>query len=393
MPDSPPQRSEAEDVTRQAENVFAEGLGTFVQFLEELPVGVFIIEANGKPFYANSTARALTQPVNPNIELGEYAQAYSAYVAGTDELYPEERMPMVRALRGERSTVDDMEIHHPDRRIPLEVSGAPIYDAKGAVAYAITAFSDISERKAAEGEIARALEAEREASRRLSELDRLRNDFVAMIAHDMRTPMSIVTGFADTLVMNWDSFSDEDKRDFLGRISAATMHLASLIDDIFEVARIESGQLKCEIVPFDLDGLVRRTVAERADSHNDRTYQLRADALPQALGDEHRQWQILSNLLTNAVKFSPPDQPIEVEAHVEGPFVRISVTDHGPGIDPAERAKLFQKFSRLTSTGGVKGTGLGLFICRSLVEAQGGTISVESEPGHGATFSYTVPIA
>ncbi|MGH7856294.1 MAG: sensor histidine kinase, partial [Candidatus Binatia bacterium] len=117
--------------------------------------------------------------------------------------------------------------------------------------------------------------------------------------------------------------------------------------------------------------------------------------LPDAFGDEQRNWQVVTNLLSNAVKFSPADQPIEVTVTPDNGFLRVSVRDHGSGIAPEDQQRLFQKFERIVTPGARRsaGTGLGLYICRSIVEAQGGRIRVESTEGEGSTFSYTIPVA
>jgi signal transduction histidine kinase len=389
------ERTRAEDALDGAARAFDEGLTPFVSFLEEMPVAIFVITADGTPFYSNEAAKQLLgRGIETTAQITTLAEVYQAFVAGTDELYPHERMPLVRALSGMHTQIDDIEIAHPSGRIPLEVWGAPVHGPGGEIRYACAAFTDLSARRNAEAEAARALDREREAAHQLAELDQLRNDFVAMVAHDLRSPMTVVKGYADTMIGLWASISEEDKRDYLRRIVNATNTLAKLVDDVFEVSRIESGELRCHLQVFDLTQVIRQVVEERARSHADRSYptQIEAD-LPLSIGDPQRQHQVLSNLLTNAAKFSPREEPIDVDARREGGYIRVSVRDRGDGIAPEEMGSLFKKFSRLESARTTKGSGLGLFICKSLVEAQGGTIEAHSDAGKGATFSYTVPIA
>jgi signal transduction histidine kinase len=244
------------------------------------------------------------------------------------------------------------------------------------------------------------------AIERLRELDALKNDFVAMVSHDLRSPMATISGFAGTLRVNWDAFDDNHKREILDRISATTDHLARLVENILQVAQIESGKFRYDIKPFDFVKLVERTVdeARRIDPHRrredsdleERMITLRIDDdLSLANGDELRQWQILTNLLSNALKFSPPEEALKVDVTGRGDEIQIAIEDRGVGIKPEDKDKLFKKFSRLEQPQGqkIKGTGLGLYICRNMIEAQGGRIWVESEPGEGSTFFYTVPAA
>ncbi len=231
----------------------------------------------------------------------------------------------------------------------------------------------------------------------LRALDQLKNDFVAMVAHDLKSPMTVIGGLADTMIARWDRIEDERKVEFLSLISRNIFKLADLVDDVLQVARIESNQITYEIAPFDLAELARRTAAESLPADSTREILVDApDPLPHALADEQRVWQVLTNLYSNALKFSPDDQPVEVSiSHEDEDVLRVSVRDHGGGIRPEEMPKLFQKFSRLTQTGAevVKGTGLGLFICKRMIEEQGGRIWADSIVDEGSTFSFTLPVA
>jgi signal transduction histidine kinase len=242
------------------------------------------------------------------------------------------------------------------------------------------------------------LDREREATRRLRELDQLKNTFVGIVAHDLRSPMQVIAGFADTMRFQWDSLPDELKLEYLGIIARNITNLAQLVDDVLQVERIEAGELEFRVEPFDLGRLVQRTVGELTADRVRRCIVDVPPDLPPALGDERRHWQVLMNLIGNAFKFSDPATPIEVRvehrAAVVCPVLEVSVRDRGIGLRPEDVAKVFEKFTRLIAPdSGPKGTGLGLYICKTMVEAQGGEISVESVPGEGSTFRYTVPAA
>jgi signal transduction histidine kinase/tetratricopeptide (TPR) repeat protein len=228
-------------------------------------------------------------------------------------------------------------------------------------------------------------------------LDQLKTEFMAMAAHDLRTPLTVIAGFAGTLRENWDAFDDDQRKQFLYRINANTKRLSEFVENLLHFARIESGELSYDIRPFDLSSVVRRTAGEQTAAIGTSRFVVRvADGLPPVLGDEQRIWQVLTNLFSNAIKFSPDDAPVEVEVWNWDGAVAVSVRDHGPGIAEGDQDKLFQKFSRIERADGRKGplgTGLGLYICRSVIEAQHGTLFMTGSPGDGAAFTFTLPAA
>ncbi|MFP5321174.1 MAG: protein kinase domain-containing protein [Acidimicrobiia bacterium] len=246
------------------------------------------------------------------------------------------------------------------------------------------------------GELRDAYGREQEIAERLRRLDQFKTELVAITAHDLRTPLAIILGFAQTLT-DWGDRIPPDERDaLLHRIASNTRRLSEFVENLLQFARIESDELVVAQDPVDLGALVRRTVSELAGHDPDRTFVVDVDDdLPTVVADEARQWQILLNLLSNAAKHSPLEAPITVTARRRGDVVEVSVADEGAGIPAGELSKLFGKFTRVDPMAGTKqamGTGLGLYICRSLVEAHGGTIRVDSRPGEGTTFAYDVPI-
>ena len=253
---------------------------------------------------------------------------------------------------------------------------------------------DLTERRRAEEALAESLRLEQAAADRLRELDRTKNEFVAMVAHDLRSPIRVVTGYVQLLLSRWDRLDEATRREYLETVLRSARNSYALIDDVLEVARIESGDLRTEPEPYDLEALVRETAAEA--TLPGAAIEIRVDGpLPAAYGDRRRHWQVLGNLLANAVRYSPPDRPPEMALTVSGDFLEVAVRDHGPGIRAEDEPRLFQRFSRIEASGDEPetGTGLGLYITRSLVEAQGGQIWVESTRGEGSTFRFTVPIA
>lgn len=234
------------------------------------------------------------------------------------------------------------------------------------------------------------------AMTQLRELEQLRGEFVAMVVHDIRSPAAVIGGFLEVLRDNWDALSDEQIRDLLTRGIDNTKQISRLVDDVLTVARMDSGEFTYDVKPLDVTELIYRAVGTFRTSAEAHDFEVSvASDLPPALGDQGRQVQILTNLVSNAVKFSPSGSTVHVTAMRGDKEIFVSVRDEGPGIEASDIPKLFQRFSRLRSSKQrrTKGTGLGLYICKSLVEGQGGRIRVESTPGHGSTFTYSIPIA
>jgi len=246
------------------------------------------------------------------------------------------------------------------------------------------------------GELRDAYEREQQIAERLRRLDQFKTELVAITAHDLRTPLAIILGFAQTLTDWGDRIGPEEREQLLHRIASNTRRLSEFVENLLQFARIESGELEVAQDPVDLAALIRRTVSELAVHEPARSFVVDVDDdLPTVIADESRQWQVLLNLLSNASKHSPPDAVVTVTARRRGEVVEVAVADTGDGIPAAELPRLFSKFTRVDPAPGAKqamGTGLGLYIVRSLVEAHGGTIRVDSAEGVGTTFTYEVPI-
>ena len=227
----------------------------------------------------------------------------------------------------------------------------------------------------------------------------MKSEFVALVSHELRTPLTSIKGYVDLLLTD-ETVGDLTglQRDFLGITRNNARRLAALVNNLLDLSRLESGKLELQHSLLDINLLIGELLPSFQPLWDARrqtfTLQLPEQA-PIALGDASRVKQILSNLLSNAHKYTPEDGHIDLSVEAAGPVVRIAVTDSGIGLSIDEQAQLFTRFYRahnaLTET--VGGTGLGLTICRSLVEMQGGEMQVSSEPGHGSTFRFTLPLA
>lgn len=236
----------------------------------------------------------------------------------------------------------------------------------------------------------RRLRAAREEQRRLRALAESQEEFISIVSHELRTPVAGVVGFLETSLDHWDDMTDQERHHTLARATMNARRLQSLTRDVLEAETLERGAVTVMLDDVDLVQQVETAVASIREVSPGATITVEAEQSPMVRADSERLQQVLLNLLDNAVKHSPSDQPIKVRVLVNGNEATVAVHDYGPGVDKETAAKIFDKFVR-GATNSVQGTGLGLFISRRLVEAQGGRIWLEAEAGEGATFSFTLP--
>jgi signal transduction histidine kinase len=233
-------------------------------------------------------------------------------------------------------------------------------------------------------------------SRQLEVASEHKSHFLANMSHELRTPLNAIIGFSQVLRQRMFGPINEKQEEYLDDILSSGNHLLSLINDVLDLSKVEAGQVELEVATFSLREALERGVVmvrEPATKHGVRLSLELAPGVDLVEGDERRLRQVIFNLLSNAVKFTPEDGSVIVAtARVDGE-VRVSVTDTGPGIAPEDRVRIFEEFQQ-TDVGvhQSEGTGLGLALSKRLVELHGGRIWVESEPGHGSRFVFTLPI-
>jgi PAS domain S-box-containing protein len=360
----------------------------FFQFAEHLPLGVMVLDATGAPAYGN---RALMEifgrsslPEATQVE--SLAEAYGAYFAGTDELYPLERLPMSRVFRGERDAwIDDMEIHRPDGSVvPIEGWANPILDEQGNLTYVIGALRDITERRLAE-------KALRERTAELEAANKELDSFSYSVSHDLRRPLRAIDGFARILLEEHaPSLSDEASR-YLGLVRDSAQRMGQLMDDLLAFSRLARQPLKAQVLaPGEL---VRQVLEELRSELEGRAVEISIGDLPMCRGDASLLRQVFVNLLSNALKFTRHREValIDVGWHDDGDGTPVFfVKDNGAGFDIAYADKLFGVFKRLHRQEDFEGTGVGLAIVQRIVERHGGRIWAKAELDRGAVFSFTL---
>jgi PAS domain S-box-containing protein len=512
------QRAEAERESRESEN-------RLFQFLDVMPVGVFIASPGGRPYYTSDEGeRLLGQGVIPGIGGEDLVKSYRIFQAGTDRPYPTRSLPLVRALRGLRTHVDDMEIHKPDGSVaPLEVWGRPVYGAGGEIDYGIVAMADSSERLAREkviagqaallelaydaifvrdqdghitywnagaehtygftraqalGQLAHVMlgtqfsaplaeieataaqrgrwdgelthrradgkfiivesrweaqrdpdgallgfmeinrditarkDAEREALRRTAEIQALNESleqrvqqrtvhleransqltaFTYSVAHDLRTPLRGISGFAEALAEEYGGRLDDTGREYAGRIQAASGQMASVLDDLLHLSWVSRAGL--ELQDTDLSAEVTAICGRLRARDPGRRVQVSVQGGIRATADITLIRTALEKLLENAWKFTAGRDSATIEfaaTDTDEAAVCCYVRDNGAGFDPAYAGKLFQPFQRLHGAGEYPGAGIGLASVQRIIDRHDGRVWAEGAVGRGATFYFTL---
>lgn len=363
------------------------------KFLESLPIGIYALNSSGKPYYANSKAvEILGKGISADATIEELSELYSVVISGTDEIFPYQQMPIVKALSLDQElTTEDMEVIIDDQRIPIRVNAARILDSEGNLEYAVAVFEDISDVIAAK-------EALKQARKIAEESGMLKEKFLANMSHEIRTPMNAIVGFTDLLLR--DQLNNQ-QTDYVRTIKTAGENLLRIINDVLDISKMESGMMDFESDPISIKGIfssLEAMVGPRAKQKNLRLSFGYAGNLPDTvLGDPTRLTQIILNLVGNAIKFTDRGG-VEVFAAMISENsttceIKISVKDTGIGIQQDKLDQIFERFAQAEShtTRHYGGTGLGLSIAKQLIELQGGYITVESESGKGSVFEFVLP--
>jgi two-component system phosphate regulon sensor histidine kinase PhoR len=259
----------------------------------------------------------------------------------------------------------------------LSVTEAVMRDPAGAVAGRIFAFRDISADRL---------------------IEQMKTDFVTTVSHGLRTPLTSIYGFAETLLRQDVLFGEEERQTFLGYIASESQRLTQIVDALLNVARLDTGDLQVTLAPTDVRGVVDEVVrsAQEAAANGHRVVVELPEEPLAATADRDKLRQVCLILLDNALKYSRDGGTVTVLVERKDDTVEVSVADEGIGIPQSEQEQIFRKFYRGADADqriGAGGTGLGLFIARGLVTAMGGRISVESREGEGSTFAVELPVA
>ncbi len=342
--------------------------------MENAPHGIGFIEASTGRLTLNSEAiRLLGSQLGPETGLAQLVR-YIRHPDGRPMAI--DQVPVSLALQGQTVRAMELLIQRPDgTQVPVLMSAAPCRGRTGEVEGAVVVFQDISP---------------------LKDLERLREEWVSVVAHDLRQPITVIAGYVGLLRRLLPRhLGPAGEARAIEHLETATRNLNKMIGDLLDVSRIEARRLKLELRRVDLVRLVRAVVERTSDMTMGHpvVVDTRGD-IPIVEVDPTRIEQVLTNLLSNAAKYSYPNTEIRVEGELRAEGVQVCVTNWGRGIAPEEMPYLFTRFhrTRIARAEPVPGLGLGLYICRGLAEAHGGRIWAVSTPGKTTTFCFTLPI-
>ena len=334
-----------------------------VAILANIADGIVAVDRDGEVVLWNAAAEEITGvPQEEAIGRTTVQVLRRQLEAAEDE--PQSGQRLVSILRG-------------GEEVWLSLSEAVMRDPLGAVAGRIFAFRDISADRMVE---------------------QVKSDFVAAVSHELRTPLTSIYGFAATLLRQDIPFGEDERRTFLGYIASESERLTEIVDELLNVARLDTGDLQVELGRIDVGSVVSEVVGtvEESDVLNGHRFEIDLPDEPLAAeADRDKVRQVFSILVENALRYSPQGGKVTVGARRNDDRVEVRVVDEGMGIPAAERERIFRKFYRAESAarGGAAGTGLGLFIAKELVNAMGGRIWVDSTEGEGSSFAFELPAA
>jgi PAS domain S-box-containing protein len=382
------EQKKAEEALRLGEKALQASERRLIQILETVPLGIYVSNEVGQIVFANASAQKIVgKGIVPTRGMDGLAEAYHAYLAGTDQLYPPERMPLGRALRGEASTVEDMEIRHGKQVVSLTVKGAPIVDHDGKIVAAVVAFLDTTER--------RLLEAQVGQTSKMEAVGQLAGG----VAHDFNNLLTVIMSYSAMLLERLDAGEDqEDVRE----ISLAADRAAGLTRQLLAFSRQQVMQpriMDLNDVVGGLEKMLRRLIGEDVE------LDISLDPGIESINADPGQLeQVVMNLVVNARDAMPAGGRLTISTAnselcaesatgtlkaPDGQYVMLAVSDSGCGMTRAVQKRIFDPFFTTKEQG--RGTGLGLATVYGVVKQSGGEIYVYSEVGRGTTFRIYFP--
>jgi two-component system, cell cycle sensor histidine kinase and response regulator CckA len=356
---------------RAAEELLRESEQRQHAILSSIADGVVITDSDGMVVSINPAMEELAGWPEEGVQGRTYEDVFPLVHARGGLITPHQgfRARAIAARKAMASSGYDVAlVTREGQQVPVSIAAAPVLDRHGQLLGGVDVLRDASHEK---------------------EVDELKSSLISTVSHELRTPLTMIQGFSELLLER--DMDEKTSQEALRSINLSAERLGRLIEDLLSVSRIEAGSMDVRLAPVGLGDTIEEVGALLGKGRDIRV-EMHGE-LPKVIADEEMLARILTNLLSNAMKYSAPETSITVSARDADANVEVSVTDQGIGMNEEETGRLFGKFFRADrqEVRSVGGTGLGLYITKNLVEMQGGEIWVESEPGRGTTFRFTLP--
>jgi PAS domain S-box-containing protein len=357
---------------------------------ERSPIGIARISGEGELLEGNP---ALLQMLEHSFEAMR-SQAWPDLLRAYDQAAGRARIPPLLARITDGRSVQLRAATAGGRWLWLQMTATSIPDPSGVPEHVLVMVEDVTTVRDSQDKLSDALESQRGANANLEKLDRTKTEFLSIVSHEFRTALTGIQGFSE--LIRDGGLEPDEVRAYGGYIFNDADRVNRLIGDMLDLDRMESGKMSIRTADVDINEVLSEAIARAGSSSA--TVEFKADLdprLPIVLGDRDRLIQVVSNLVNNAVKYSPDGGMVTMATRSEGGFALVSVSDTGVGIPPDEIGHVFERFRRVRSGAAqsIPGTGLGLTIVKQIVEMHGGKIWVESAVGHGSAFHFTLPLA
>ena len=358
---------------------------------ERSPIGIARISAEGELLEANPALLAMLEHDFEAMRGSAWPDVLRTY----DQVASRHRAAPMLAGITDGGSVQIRAATAGGKWLWLQLTATSIPDSSGRPEHVLVMVEDVTAVRETADRLAVALESQRSANANLEKLDRTKTEFLSIVSHEFRTALTGIQGFSE--LIRDGGLEPDEVRAYGGYIFNDADRVNRLIGDMLDLDRMESGRMSIRTGAVDINEVLGESMARAAASSSSSTVEFKADLdprLPIVSGDRDRLIQVVSNLVNNAVKYSPDGGTVTVSSRAEGDFALISITDTGLGIPPDEIGHVFERFRRVRSGAAqsIPGTGLGLTIVKQIVEMHGGKIWVESAVGHGSAFHFTVPL-
>jgi PAS domain S-box-containing protein len=338
--------------------------------VNSLAEGLVLVDQNNRVLHINPTAEYLL-----NISANQIGSDFAQVIQNPEltKIFKESQAQ----ISLNKTVTFEVVLNRDGKKLVLRVVACPFLDENGFALGTVYVFDDMTREK---------------------EIDRMKSDFINLVSHELRTPLTSIIGFVSLILDGKTGAINEKQKDSLNRVQRQSKRLAALITDLLDISRIESGRIQMKQEPISLMEVATQRIEEirpQADAKSIRLSLIAPERLPQMIGDEERIGQVFTNLIGNAIKFTPEQGEVVVKIKVDGNLLHVEVIDTGPGIPIEERQKVFDKFYQLSDvhTRPQGGSGLGLAITKGIIEEHGGTLWVDDgDHGIGSNFQFVLPL-